>query len=114
MTTYRDYWNDMISLMEGNLVEIDNERTALIMYQELVTQIVSRANDFKKDGVTQAEMMAQITNVKEHLRTDFSSLNETNRALIAGDLVTLENAIAQAERMIQSTFGQTNGGGNNE
>ena len=114
MTTYRDYWNDMTSLMEGNLVEVDNERTALIMYQELVTQIVSRANDFKKDGVTQAEMTAQLNNVKEHLRTDFSGLNEANRALIAMDLVTLENAIAQAERMVQSTFGQTNGGGSNE
>ena len=112
--TYLDFWNDMTTLSEGNLVAIDNEKTALIMYQELVTQIVSRANDFKRDGVTQAEMMAQITNVKEHLKTDFSNLNEANRALIAGDLVTLENAIVQAERMVQSTFGQTNGGGSNE
>ena len=65
--TYRDYWNDLVALSEGNLVEADNERTALIMYQELVSQIVSRASDFKRDGVTQDEMKSQMTNVNRRV-----------------------------------------------
>lgn len=112
--TYRKYWDDMVALSEGNLVEADNERTALIMYQELVSQIVSRTSEFKKDGVTKEEMEIQISNVKDHLKTDFKGLNETNFALISEDIERLEDSIMQAERMIQSTYGQANGGGDNE
>ena len=109
--TYRDYWNDLVALSEGNLVEADNERTALIMYQELVSQIVSRASDFKRDGVTQDEMKSQMTNVKQHLQTDFENINEVNRQAIQEDMNSLLNAVKQAERMIESTFGQRYQGG---
>ena len=109
--TYRDYWNDLVVLSEGNLVEADNERTALIMYQELVSQIVSRASDFKRDGVTQDEMKSQMTNIKQHLQTDFSNVNEVNRQAIQEDMNNLLNAVEQAERMIESTFGQRYQGG---
>lgn len=109
--TYRNYWNDMIALSEGNLVEVDNERTALVMYQELVSQMVSRAIDFKRDGVTQEEMLAQLTNIKQHLQTDFQNINASNRATIQEEMNDLLIAIEQAERMVKSTFGQRNQGG---
>lgn len=105
--TYRDYWNDLVELSVGNLVETDNERTALIMYQELASQIVSRTADFKNDGVTREEMEAQLTNMKEHLQTDFQNVSEGNREAIESEIQKLQEAISQAERMIQSTFGQT-------
>lgn len=109
--TYRDYWNDLTALSEGNLVEADNERTALIMYQELVSQVVSRAADFKQDGVTGEEMLAQMNSIRKHLQSDFSNLNETNREMIKEDIENLEKSIDQAERIIQSTFHQISQGG---
>ena len=109
--TFRNYWNDMIALSEGNLVEVDNERTALVMYQELVSQIVSRASDFKRDGVTQDEMQAQLTNIKQHLGTDFNNINEANRATIQTEMNELLEAVKQAERIVKSTFGQRDQGG---
>lgn len=109
--TYRDYWDDLASLSEGNLVEADNERTALILYQELATQVVSRASDFKKDGVTKEEMQAQMTNIKQHLKTDFSQLNENSRAAVEQEIQELCKSVEQAERMIQSTFGKGGQGG---
>lgn len=108
--TYRDYWNDLVSLSAGNLVEADNERTALIMYQELATQIVSRAADFKNDGVTKEEMKAQLTNMQEHLQTDFGNVSEGNREAVQEQIAKLNEAIAQADRMIQSAFGQAAAG----
>ena len=81
------------------------------MYQELVSQIVSRASDFKRDGVTQDEMKAQMVNIKQHLQTDFSNINKTNREAIQTDMDQLLNAVEQAERMIESTFGQRYQGG---
>lgn len=110
-TTYKDYWNDMVALSEGNLVETDNERTALIMYQELASQVVSRAADFKRDGVTQNDMQAQMTNIRQHLQSDFNSLSANSLAAIQQDMQELLNSVEQAERMIQSTFGQTSQGG---
>lgn len=111
--TYRDYWDDLVALSEGNLVEADNERTALILYQELVTQIVSRASDFKRDGVTQEEMQAQMDNITQHLKTDFSQLNENSRAAVDREIQELMTFVQQAERIIQSTFGLGSQGGVN-
>ena len=111
--TYRDYWDDLVALSEGNLVEADNERTALILYQELVTQVVSRASDFKRDGVTQEVMQAQMDNITQHLKTDFSQLNENSRAAVDWEIQELMTFVQQAERIIQSTFGLGSQGGVN-
>lgn len=113
--TFRAYWNDLVALSEGNLVEADNARTALIVYQELVSQIVSRASDFKREGVTQEEMQAQMENIKHHLQTDFNALNTQERTAIEGDIQELQASVVQAERIIKSTFNQMNqGGGDHE
>ena len=111
--TYRDYWDDLVALSEGNLVEADNERTALILYQELVTQVVSRATDFKRDGVTQEEKQAQMDYITQHLKTDFSQLNENSRAAVDWEIQELMTFVQQAERIIQSTFGLGSQGGVN-
>lgn len=109
--TYRDYWKDLEVLSAGNLVEADNERTALIMYQEIVSQVVSKAAEFKRDGVTREEMQEKIISIKQHLETDFADLNDTSLAVIKEDMQKLTDSLAQAERMICSTFGQRNQGG---
>lgn len=104
--TYRDYWNDLVSLSEGNLVEVDNERTALVMYSELVSQIVSRTTDFKNAGVEKEEMLAQLDLILEHLDTDFVNVSDSGKALISDEMQSLVQDIEKAERMIRSAFGQ--------
>ena len=106
--TYLDFWNDMTALSEGNLVAMDNEKTALIMYQELATQIISHTADFKNDGVTKADMETQLLNIEAHLKTDFINVSAGNRDSINAEIEKLETYIDQARRMIQSAFGQTN------
>lgn len=105
--TYRDYWDDLVELSRGNLVEVDNERTALIMYQELAAQILSRTADFRDDGVSREEMEAQIINMREHLQTDFQNVSEGNQKMIGAEIRKLQDMISQAERLIQSAFGGT-------
>lgn len=104
MISYRDYWDDLVELSKGNLVEADNERTALILYEEMAGQIASRTLDFKYDGVTREEMEAQLTKIREHLQTDFRELSERRRGAIEEELGELGKALQQAERMIQSAF----------
>lgn len=109
--TFREYWNDLVALSAGDLVEADNARTAIIVYQELVSQIISRASEFKGDGVTQEEMQAQMENIKTHLQTDFLSLNSHEQEAIKEDIKSLKANVEQAERIIKSTFNQMNQGG---
>lgn len=114
--TYADYWEDLTALSEGNLVETDNERTALIMYQELVSQMVSRAADFQRDGVTFEEMQDQIKEIRQHLRDDFSNIHRANEKIIEDDVKQLKRSLDQAERILQSSFHRkvSGGGKNNE
>ncbi len=105
--TYRDYWDDMVLLSEGNLVELDNERTALVMYAELVNQIISRTVEFRNAEVTAEEMEQQLANIEQHLDSDFGGINVGNKEAIEGDMGSLRDNIGKARRMIQSTFGQT-------
>lgn len=100
----RDYWNDLTFLAEGNLVETDNERTALIIYQEILSQIISRAADFKRDGVTKNEMEEQIANMKKHLEEDFINLSDISQNAIKEEVKKIKDTIKQAERIIISTF----------
>ncbi len=104
--TYRKYWEDLTELSSGNLVEVDNERTALIMYQELVTQLVSHASDFRRDGVSREEMDEGLGTIRAHLRTDFQDVAEGNRVPVEEEIRQLQESMEQAERMIGSAFGQ--------
>ncbi len=74
--TYRDYWEDLTALSEGNLVELDNERTALVMYQELVGQLISRTVEFQSAGVERADMLLQLEQIEQHLREDFTNIED--------------------------------------
>ena len=96
--TYRDYWNDMVKLTEGNLVELDNERTALIVYEDFLGQIISRANDFREAGVSGKEMKEQLDNLQTHLLSDFSNHGE--------ELKELQRYLKSAEKIVDSVYGQ--------
>ena len=54
---------------------LDNEKTALVMYQELVYQIGQNADKFYAEGVKREEMSEQLEKVKERLRTDLTIQN---------------------------------------
>ena len=102
--TYQDYWDDLTALTEENIVETDNERTALIIYQEIVSQMVSRSAYFKHDGVSQAEMMMQIDNIRKHLEEDFPDINKDAYDVIKDDVQALKECLKQAERIVVSVF----------
>ena len=100
--TYRDYWEDLTALSAGNLVEADNERTALVMYGELVSQMVSRAVRFLEDGVSKEEMQAQLGLIRTHLDTDFQEAGEESRRKVTEEIRKLQEQIGQAEKLVNS------------
>lgn len=111
--TYRDYWDDLLELSEGNLVQEDNERTAIVMYEELVSQIVSRTTEFKNAGVKKEEIISELNHIKEHLRQDFSNISEGNRKVVKKDIDELLKNIGKAEKIVESTYREVKEGSNN-
>ena len=104
--TYLDYWNDMLRLSAGNLVKEDNARTALVMYGELVSQVVSRAGNFMSAGVRKQDVLAKLDDIREHLKTDFSEISQIMKANLTEEIDMLLAEIELAERVVKSTYGQ--------
>ena len=70
VASYRAYWMDLKEIAAGNITEMDNETTALMIYNELLNQICMNAFRFKEEGITREEMEAELKNVAHHLKTD--------------------------------------------
>ncbi len=71
VVSYRDYWNDMMELVSGkNLVSQNNNPTmALAMYEDFVYQVYQYTKDFKKVGITQAELKNELDSVQGFVET---------------------------------------------
>lgn len=102
--SYADYWEDMAALVQGNLVQIDNERTALVVYGEMAAQLISHAVEFQSAGVTSEQMLAQISQIREHLRTDFLTVKGTGQSVLLEEVKELEKHLIHAEKIVDSTF----------
>ena len=83
-------------------MEMDNERTALVMYEELVSQICTRTAEFRDSGVEKEEMQQQLSNIREHLQTDFTAPKDHRRSLIEDEIHALLKQVESAERMLWS------------
>ncbi len=105
--TYQDYWNDLTAASEGNLVEEDNERTAMVMYEELLAQIIGKTAEFQSAGIEKTEMLTQIRNIKTHLQTDFVKTEKSVREMLKEELDELWRNVRKAERIVESVYGQT-------
>jgi serine/threonine-protein kinase len=106
LITYRNYWDDLTAASEGNLVETDNERTAIVMYEELLGVIITKTAEFQEAGVRKEEMLKQIENIKQHLKHDFKNSEESVRKILEEEIQTLWKNIERAEKMIESVYGR--------
>lgn len=97
-TSYQDYWTDLAELSEGNLVEMDNEVTALMMYNEIAYQVATNAQKFADAGVTEAEMTEKLADILAHMESDIK-VDEQNRERVEElkQNVTHNMEIAQRE-----------------
>ncbi len=76
--SYSDYWDDLMALSDGNIAELDNATTALVIYKELASQISSNAEKFHRDGVAYDDMELALQNIEEHVKNDIDSTDAVN------------------------------------
>lgn len=103
-TTYRDYWKDLTELVSGNLVEMDNVKTALVMYKEVVYQIGQNPLNFKAAGVNKEELISQLDKTQSRLNTDIVVLNESDRTEIERLKNTILDNIEWARKEVDIAY----------
>lgn len=81
--TFKDYWNDLVSLCDGNITESDNANTALAIYKEMASQICVNAPQFKKAGVSVSDMQLALMDIEKHVKEDIdgSGIEKTDRVV---------------------------------
>ncbi len=108
--SYSDYWYDLTSLAEGNLVEAtENKITALAVYQELATQIYNNANKFKSAGITEEQLTEQLDNIESRLESDIIIDDVNNQQMTVELLEKVEATVELARAQVAITYG-TGGG----
>lgn len=102
LVSYKDFWQDLIDITDGNLAATDNNVTALVMYKELTYQIFSNANNFKQAGVTQEEMEDQVKKAETALNQ--ISIDNDNQEYETGLQQAVEKNITKARESIRAAF----------
>lgn len=102
LVSYKDFWQDLIDISDGNLVATDNNVTAMIMYKELTYQIFDNAKNFMQAGVSQEEMEEQVEKAEEAITQ--ISIDTDNKQYETGLQQAVENNIVKARESIRAAF----------
>lgn len=100
--SYMDYWNDLTSTIEGDIVASDNMTTAFIVYREVATQIFNHAPAFKKSGVSEMEMENVLLQIQNHIKTDVVEIPTEGRNQEL--YIQVNENIEHAHQAIQNAF----------
>ena len=112
--TLESYKRDLELMKEffygQNIVEVDNEVTALLMYNEIAYEIATHAKQFANDGVEIEDMRDKLENIESHVAADIekSGQNDTrvdelesnlqnNMILAERELEIVEKSLGEAE-----------------
>ena len=84
----------------------DNARTALVMYRELVGQILARGVEFRKAGVLRKDLEETLEELRVRLEEDFKGLSQAERDMLAAEKDKLKEQLRQAYRLLESIYGR--------
>lgn len=99
--TYKDYWVDMMELVDSDIASVDNTTTELRLYDDIVYQIYSRTKEFKEDaGLSQDVVEQSLEKIKEKAHALNSDGSSVNQQLLSG----LDEMFTLAEEKIKSTY----------
>lgn len=83
---YDVYWNDLCEMAEGNIAQIDNPTTALIVYKEVASLVYDHADDLLKCGVGYEDIRDEMNELLAHIDSDIltmQDLGDRSRELVS-------------------------------
>lgn len=103
--SYKDYWDDLMSLFDSDVAGSDNVITELRLYNEIVYQIYTRTVEFRDEaGLTQEVMEQALTDIAGRIEGLNTSQNRQAEELKA----SIEANIDLARKNITATFAAGN------
>ena len=97
---YKQYWEDLVAVSSGNIAEIDNANTALIIYKEMASQIYSNIQNFAKAGVSYSDMELQLINIEKHVKEDIAGTDAEDNEMVKELEEELNTNIEKARQAI--------------
>lgn len=96
--SYKDYWEDLVALSEGNIVQKDNAVTALMIYNELIFQVATNASKFDNASIDRTVLVSKIKDVIAHIDSDIGEADlEKERVQYLLQKVAANTKIAERE-----------------
>ena len=102
--SYRQYWDDLKSVSQGNITAIDNATTALVIYREMTSQICINANEFKAAGITYQEISAEIEAIQSHIEKDIRGTQSEQSQRVKELENDVEDNIVKANQILQMAY----------
>ncbi|WP_408072017.1 serine/threonine protein kinase [Butyrivibrio sp. JL13D10] len=101
---YAGYWEDLKAITEGNIAEMDNTTTALMIYKEMIGQINTHSIDFIKAGVEIPDMEAQIKLIEENLEKYIMQTEDAKAERISDMIAALTGEIDRAKDTVNKAY----------
>lgn len=99
-STYQDYWNDLVAMTDGDLVERTGQAyVALGLYKDLAVEIYRLAPQFKAVGITQPQMEQQLDKVLQGLEKIVPEDKEDS-----AQIQIITQNVEQAQALVRTTF----------
>ena len=90
-------------LASGDIVKEDNIKTALIIYKELTSQILSHANDFKNAGVQKDALASELDMVEAKIK-DIKTSSNFDKDLDQSSVNDIYDNLLNSRRIIDITY----------
>lgn len=97
---YKQYWDDLVAVSSGNIAQIDNANTALIIYKEMASQIYTNLQNFAKSGVSYSDMELQLINIEKHVKEDIAGTDAEENEMVKELEADLDTNIDKARQAI--------------
>ncbi len=101
---YKQFWDDLCVIAEGNIAEEDNPVTALMIYGEIAHQVYDNSGKLMSAGVTYEDMNNEINYCVSHIESDISSdseLSKSEKEMVSKTL----NSFALAKNALDTAAG---------
>lgn len=103
---YGQYWEDLVFITEGNIAEMDNTTTALMIYREMIGQINTHSIDFIKAGVSQSDMEEQIDLIENNLEQYIKNTDDASTERISILIDSLSENIQKARETVKRAYSE--------
>ena len=101
--SYKEYWDDLVLLASGDIAKEDNLKTALIVYRELTSQILTHISDFKNAGVPKDSVTKELEMVKDRV-VSIKDMPDFDKESDQASVNDISDNLLNAKRMVEIAY----------